>query len=82
MDIIRVIGDYLELDGIRVAKVLEIDASTRSKLEEYINYSNDYKKVEEAANSLQEDLVHQEIIANKAYSEGKADGYAEGKADG
>jgi hypothetical protein len=80
-EIIRVSGDYIELDNIRVAEILDIDASTRYRLEEYINYANDYREIKEVADSLRISLSHQEKIASKAYNEGKIDGYAEGRAD-
>ena len=86
MDIIRLIGDDLELDGAKVAKILDIGASERSRLEKYISYANDYenlqKSIAEDLDKLKDDLLHQEEIASRAYNEGKTDGYAEGKNDG
>lgn len=78
---IKMIGNDIEIDGQKVARILDINATNRHRLYEYIENANSYPEVLKAATELQTELVLSEESAQKAYSDGKSDGYAEGKQD-
>ena len=78
---IKVIGNDIEIDGEKVARILDLNATTRHRLHEYIENANGYPEILKAATELQKELVLFEESAKKAYSDGKSDGYAEGRED-
>ena len=79
---IRMIGNDIEIDGVKVARILDINATTRDRLYEYVENANGYQEVLKAATELQTELVLSEESAEEAYSVGKSDGYAQGREDG
>ena len=79
---IRLIGNDIEIDGQKVARVLDISASLMAELDAFIEKANRQDTVEKKADEFQGQLLQAEQDAQSAYSDGKADGYAEGKEDG
>ena len=79
---IRLIGNDIEIDGQKVARVLDISASLMAELDAFIEKANRHDTVEKKADEFQGQLLQAEQDAQSAYSVGKADGYAEGKEDG
>jgi|TARA_R110000851_G_scaffold82728_7_gene181130 hypothetical protein len=49
---IRLIGNDIEIDGRKVARVLDINASLRMRLEDYIRQADEYQKLSEETSSL------------------------------
>jgi len=79
---IRMIGNDIEIDGQKVARILDVNSTTQQRLYEYIENANGYAEVIKAVNELQSELVLFEYSAEKAYNDGRSDGFAEGKLDG
>ena len=79
---IKLIGNDIEIDGQKVARVLDIYPALRSNLEDFINKADDYKDLDNEVEDLNKKLATAVADANEAYEDGKIDGYAEGKEDG
>ena len=78
---IKLIGNDIEIDGQKVARVLDIYPALRSNLEDFINKADDYKDLDNEVEDLNKKLATAVADANEAYEDGKIDGYAEGKED-
>lgn len=76
---IRLIGNDIEIDGRKVARVLDINASLRMRLEDYIRQADEYQKLSEETSSLHTDVINLQNNLEKSYEDGKRDGYAEGR---
>tara|TARA_R100001015_G_C4629178_1_gene189824 strand:+ start:732 stop:983 length:252 start_codon:yes stop_codon:yes gene_type:complete len=76
---IRLIGNDIEIDGQKVARVLDINSSLRMALEDYVRQADEYEQLSSETSSLHTDVIELEKSRAEAYEEGKADGYAEGK---
>ena len=68
---IKMIGNDIEIDGIKVARVLDISATLRSDFEMLIEQIDERQGVV--------GVTDEEI--KEAYDSGKSDGYAEGRED-
>jgi len=79
---IRLVGNDIEIDGQKVARVLDLYSSLRSCLEEFIDKADSYKELDAKAKSLDERIKTLTAEASEAYDAGKTDGYAEGREDG
>ena len=79
---LKLIGNDIEIDGQKVARVLDIYPALRSNLEDFINKADDYKDLDNEVEDLNKKLATAVADANEAYEDGKIDGYAEGKEDG
>ena len=69
---IRLIGNDIEIDGRKVARVLDINASLRMRLEDYIRQADEYQKLSEEPSSLR-------MILDSCVEMDQSDGYSEGK---
>jgi hypothetical protein len=78
---IKLIGNDIEIDGQKVARVLDIYPTLRSDLEDFINKADGYKDLDNEVEDLNKKLATTVADANEAYEDGKIDGYAEGKED-
>tara|TARA_A100001518_G_C1175568_1_gene25476 strand:+ start:271 stop:519 length:249 start_codon:yes stop_codon:yes gene_type:complete len=76
---IRLIGNDIEIDGQKVARVLDINSSLRMSLEDYVRQADEYEKLSSETSSLHTDVIELEKLRVEAYEEGRADGYSEGK---
>ena len=65
------IGNDIEIDGIKVARVLDISATLRS----------DFEMLIEQIDERQGDVGVTDEEIKEAYDSGKSDGYAEGRED-
>ena len=64
---VRIIGNDIEIDGEKVARIFDIRATLMSKLEE---------AVEQASRDLDAEFKEEEEVS---YESGKSQGFAEGK---
>jgi flagellar biosynthesis/type III secretory pathway protein FliH len=76
------IGNDIEIDGQKVSRVLDISASLRQQLADFLERANNHEIEKTSFDKLQGQLLQAEQDAQSAYSDGKADGYAEGREDG
>lgn len=76
---IRLIGNDIEIDGQKVARVLDITSSLRMSLEDYVRQADEYEQLSSETSSLHTDVIELEKLRVEAYEEGRADGYSEGK---
>jgi len=67
---VRIIGNDIEIDGEKVARIFDIRATLMSKLEE---------AVEQASRDLDAEFKEEEEVN---YESGKAEGFIEGKESG
>lgn len=79
---IKLIGNDIEIDGQKVSRVLDISASLRQQLADFLERANHHEIEKTSFDKLQGQLLQAEQDAQSAYSDGKADGYAEGREDG
>jgi len=76
---IRLIGNDIEIDGQKVARVLDINSSLRMALEDYVRQADEYEKLSSEASSLHTEVIELEKSREQAYEDGKSDGYLEGR---
>jgi flagellar biosynthesis/type III secretory pathway protein FliH len=76
---IRLIGNDIEIDGQKVARVLDITSSLRMSLEDYVRQADEYEQLSSETSSLHTNVIELEKLRVEAYEEGRADGYSEGK---
>ena len=73
---IRIIGNDIEVYGIKVARILDINRSLRE----------DFESLIEKLDSVDDNKISEQKEIDKkiqeAYTFGKVDGYAEGRDDG
>ncbi len=79
---IRLIGNDIEIDNQKVARVLDISASMMDDLRSFIHKANNYDNIDDKVEDLQKQITEVEKNSQSAYSEGKIDGYAEGREHG
>jgi flagellar biosynthesis/type III secretory pathway protein FliH len=68
---IKIIANDIEIDGIKVARLLDMNASMREELESMVEEMNRKGRIATIPDEQIED----------AYNSGKSDGYAEGRED-
>ena len=81
---IKIIGNDIEIDGEKVARILDIRTTLRDQLEDYIakadmseEVDNELSQVEDELKESQSDLETMKDEVDEAFSRG----YAEGKND-
>jgi uncharacterized protein (DUF3084 family) len=81
---IQIIGNDIEIDGEKVARILDIRPTLRDQLEDYIakadaseEVDNELSQVEDELKKSQSDLETMKDEVDEAFSRG----YAEGKND-
>ena len=78
---IRIIGNDLEINGEKVARVLDIRGTLHRLLEEYIEKADTFDEIEKERDDIKEENEELKDEKQEAYNDGHSDGYAEGKKD-
>jgi flagellar biosynthesis/type III secretory pathway protein FliH len=79
---IRIIGNDIEINGEKVARILDIRPTLLDRLIAYIEAANTYSSIVDEILDLKDQLSLEKQKSEEAYDDGKNDGYAEGKEDG
>jgi hypothetical protein len=81
---IQIIGNDIEIDGEKVARILDIRASLRHTLEDYVDRADGAKDSDKLISKLEDELkqANEEIEeAKEKEEEIYSQGYSEGKND-